>query len=612
MDVAGSLLLNGRISANGTAGNSQGAGGGAGGSVWLTAGTLAGTGTISANGGAGSQFGGGGGGGCVSLQYGVNRFSGLISACGGGGYAWGGAGTIYSKANSQTVGQVLVDNGGNSGTNTPLPFLSPCDLTIRGGAIACSPGPPLLLSNLFLNSGGAFTCLSTQTNLDVSVLGNAIIDSNSVMAVDAKGFGAGSGPGAGLVSNYIGSGASYGGNGGASSVSPGGAIYGTAQQPVDRGSGGGSGVGGGRGSEGGGAIRLAVGGTLTVNGRLSAEGGAGLQDDSGGGSGGSLWLMAGAIAGTGAIVAGGGDGELYSGGGGGGGRIAIYAPVHGFSGLVSAAGGAGFSPGQTGSVYYAASPAAPQVVSFTPVGVLTAAVSSAEIVFSTPMNPYSVVAPNIWLTAPGGLAVSNLTATAISPYEFQITFPAQTAAGNYALTVGPQVVDVLGQPLAQVYTGTFSIGWAVVQGTITDTNGLPVAGVLLQPDGAVPATTTDTNGNYVLGVPPVGTVHVAPWKAGLVFIPSSRAYTSVITPITNENYVATSTVAPVLTAQLQTTNFIMSWYGMSGVTYDVFQSTNLVNWLHRTSRAPSTNGPLQLILVINPNRNLFFRIQATY
>ena len=150
----------------------------------------------------------------------MNRFSGLISACGGGGYAWGGAGTIYSKANSQTVGQVLVDNGGNSGTNTPLPFLSPCDLTIRGGAIACSPGPPLLLSNLFLNSGGAFTCLSTQTNLDVSVLGNAIIDSNSVMAVDAKGFGAGSGPGAGLVSNYIGSGAGYGGNGGASADGP--------------------------------------------------------------------------------------------------------------------------------------------------------------------------------------------------------------------------------------------------------------------------------------------------------------------------------------------------------------------------------------------------------
>ena len=51
-----------------------------------------------------------------------------------------------------------------------------------------------------------------------------------------------------------------------------------------------------------------------------------LQDDAGGGSGGSIWLTAGALAGTGAIAADGGAGELYDGGGGGGGRIAIYTP----------------------------------------------------------------------------------------------------------------------------------------------------------------------------------------------------------------------------------------------------------------------------------------------
>ena len=78
--------------------------------------------------------------------------------------------------------------------------------------------------------------------------------------------------------------------------------------------------------------------------------------------------------------------------------------------------------------------------------------------------------------------------------------------------------------MSQVYTGAFSIVWAVVQGAVTDTNGLPVPGVLLQPDGGVPATTTDTNGNYVLGVPPAGTVRSCPRKTGLMFVPSSRTY----------------------------------------------------------------------------------------
>lgn len=523
--VTGVLLVNGQVSANGGAGLTQGSGGGSGGSVWLTAGTLAGAGIISANGGAGNELGGGGGGGYVSLQYGANAFSGTIAASGGGGYAWGGAGTIYTKANSQATGQVLVDNSGNYGTTTPMPYLSPFDLTVRGGAIVYPSGPYLILSNLFINAGGCFTCAKTQTNLDVAVLHNAVIDASGLVNVDGKGFAAGTGSGAGLTKNSIGSGAGYGGNGGASSVSPGGTNYGSMQQPVDRGSGGGFGYGGTAavGSEGGGAIRLTVGGTLTLNGSLSAEGKAGLQDDAGGGSGGSVWLTVGALAGSGAIMADGGAGELYGGGGGGGGRIAIHTPFNGFGGLVSVAGGAGASSGQTGSVFYEADSPAPQVVSSAPVGSFTAAASSAEIVFSTPVNPYSVAAPNVGLTAPGGVAVSGLTVTSLSPYQYQISFPAQTAQGDYTLTVGPQVQDLSGQPMSQVYTSKFSIVWAVVQGSVTDSNGLPVSGVLLQPDGGVPSTISDANGNYVLGVPPSATINIVPSKTNLMFVPSSRS-----------------------------------------------------------------------------------------
>ena len=616
ISVTGALLVNGRISANGTAGAGQGFGGGSGGSVWLTAGTLAGAGTISANGGAGNELGGGGGGGCISVQYGVNGFEGIMSAYGGGGYGAGGAGTIYTKANSQTMGQMLVDNGGQLGTNTSIAYLAPFDLTVRGGAIASPSAPYLLLSNLFINTGGSFTCLSTQTNLDVAVLRNATIDAGGAMTVDGRGFAIGAGPGFGLTSNSIGSGAGYGGSGGASSLLPGGVTYGSAQQPVDRGSGGGRGwqwQDTPAGGEGGGAIRFTVGGVLTVNGRLSAAGDAALQDDGGGGSGGSIWLTAGALAGNGAIAADGGAGELYDGGGGGGGRVAIYTPVNAFGGLVSAAGGFGVFPGQSGSIYSASTPPAPQVVSTAPSSALlvNAAVSSFIIQFSTVVNPASVSAATVALAAPGGVAVSNLVVSTVTPYVFQVSFPQQIARGGYVITVGPQVLDLYGQPMSQVYTGGFHIVWSLVQGVVTDTNGLPVPGVVLQPDGGIASATTDANGLYGLLLPPAGTIQVTPSAANLMFVPSSRTYNNVTGAVTNENYLAVSTIAPALTTQFQTNTCTLNWYGITGVSYQPLYSTNLVDWLPYNGALPGTNGMMQLLMPMDTNPSMFFRVGAS-
>jgi hypothetical protein len=613
MSVSGSLLINGRISANGNAGVGQGAGGGSGGGVWLSAGTLAGAGTISANGGAGNQLGGGGGGGCVSIQYGVNAFDGLISAYGGGGYASGGAGTVYLKANNQGMGQLVLDNGGQRGTNTPIAYLSPLDLTIRGGAVAYPSSASLIFSNLVINSGGAFTCISTQKNIDVAVLRNATIDAGGLMSVDGKGYLTASGPGAGVSANSTGSGAGYGGFGGASSASAGGVTYGSAQQPIDRGSGGGRGwQGTSVGGEGGGVVHLTVGGALTVNGRLSGGGNAALQDDGGGGSGGSIWLTAGALAGNGTIAADGGAGELYDGGGGGGGRIAIYTPMNVFNGPVSAAGGPGLFPGQSGSIYYGTLPTAPQVVSCTPTGVLNAAVSSLDVVFSTVVNPASVSAVDFFLTAPGGVQVSDLSVAALSPYSFRVFFPAQTAQGDYAINVGPQILDLYGQPLSQVYTGAFSIVWSLVQGTVTDTNGLPAAGVVLQPDGGIASTTTDTNGNYRLSLPPDVTIVVTPAATNLVFVPSSRSYVNVTGTVSNENYVAMSTVTPAVAMQVQTNSCVLSWNGITGVAYQPLYSTNLVDWLPYGDGLPGTNGPMQFVMPIDTAPQLYFRVGASY
>lgn len=613
LTVSGALLVNGRISANGSGGAAQGAGGGSGGSVWLTAGTLSGNGVISANGGAGTGYGGGGGGGRVALQYSVNSFTGTTSAQGGGGYAWGGAGTIYTKTASQSMGQMLIDNGGHYGTNTTVAFLQPFDLTVRGGAVAQPAGSYLVLSNLLLSGGGTLTCPRTQTNLDVTVLRNATIDDGSAITADALGYGAGAGPGAGQSTNSIGSGAGYGGQGGASSLLPGGPTYGSDQQPVDPGSGGGPGYGAQVGtSEGGGAIRLTVGGSLMVNGVIGANGNVGLEDDAGGGSGGSVWLTAGALAGAGTITADGGAGELYGGGGGGGGRIAIYTPLNVFGGLVSAAGGDGWMPGQVGSVYWAASPAVAEVVSIAPTGTYTAAVSTAEVVFSAPVNPYSVVSPGVLLTTPEGVIVSNITSTALSPYRFALSFDAQTAQGDYVLSVGPQVVDLYGQPLSQVYTGLFAIAWTTVGGSITDTNGLPMPDVMVQSDRGGEPALTDANGNYVLAVPPGGVVTVTPSKSGLMFVPASRSYTDVTVPITNENYLAVGTTLPTLTTEIQTNDLILSWYGLPGVSYQAYYSTDLAVWLPYDNPLLGTNGLLQFVVPMGTDPLRFFRVQALY
>ncbi len=615
--VTGILAVSGSVSANGKNGDIN-SGGGSGGSLWITAGTLAGSGTISANGGSGNGLGGGGGGGRIALGYTTSAFTGPVSACGGSGYANGGAGTIYTKANNQSVGQLLVDNGGLSGTNTPLssaygPPASPFNLTVGDGAVVCPQSSFPVLSNLNVTAGGLFITSSGQSNLDLMVLQNVDIATGGVIAVDAKGFAQASGPGAGQSAGGSGSGAGYGGLGGASATAaPGGTNYGSAQQPVDQGSGGGFGSGplyGG--SEGGGAIRLNVGGVLTVDGQISANGDWGIQDNSGGGSGGSIWVTAGTLVGNGQITADGGEGELYGGGGGAGGRIALYSHVNVFAGLVSVFGGEGDFQGANGSIFYSTNPPL-QVLSYTPAGIVSSGVSSVNLVFNEAPDPASFSGADVSLTTPNGpLDPGTFSISMLSSSSYQVSFPLQTAVGNYTFTVGTNINNLYGQPMSQVYTGAFTILLPVIQGAITGTNGQPVPGVLIQPDGGLSATTTDTNGNYALGILPGWSGTVVPSGDGFVFAPGSRVYTNLTTSVSNQNYVAVITIAPVVSVGLQATNLTMNWFGISGVTYQIYSSTNLVNWLPYGDAVPGTNGPVLLPIPINGEPMGFFRVQAS-
>jgi hypothetical protein len=614
--VAGTLAVNGRITSAGKNGDVN-SGGGSGGSLWITAGTLAGSGTISANGGAGNGFGGGGAGGRISLGYTTSVFTGPVSACGGGGYASGGAGTIYTKANNQSVGQLLVNNGGNAGTNTPLSAIygtptSPFNLTVGDGAVVCLQSSFPVLSNLTITAGGLVTSLSGQSNLDLMVLQNVDIAAGGAIAVDAKGFAQASGPGAGQSAGGSGSGAGYGGLGGASATAPGGTNYGSAQQPVDQGSGGGLGSGplyGG--SEGGGAIRLNVGGVLTVDGLFSANGDWGLQDNSGGGSGGSIWVTAGTLAGNGQITADGGEGELYGGGGGGGGRIAVYSRANFFTGLVSVFGGMGDFAGTDGTIFYSTNFSL-QVLLHAPAGIVSNGVSFVNLVFNEAPDSTSFSGTDVSLTTPNGpLDSDTFSVSMLSSSSYQVSFPLQTAVGNYTFTVGTNINDLYGQPMSEVYTGAFTISLPVIQGTVTGTNGQPVPGILIQPDGGLSTTTTDTNGNYALGILPGWSGTVVPSGGGFMFVPGSLVYTNVTASVSNQNFVAVITIAPFLSAGLQTTNLTMSWYGISGVTYQIYSSTNLVDWLPYGTAFPGTNGLVVLPMPTGGDPARFFRVQAS-
>ena len=580
---------------------------------------LAGTGVISANGGAGSgAAAGGGGGGRIAVVCLSNNFTGQLTASGGNGTYPGGAGTIYIFVTQEGGGKtLLVDNGGLMGANTPLSsdFWLPTalfDLDISGGATVVPLTPLPVLSDLNLGTNSTLTLPIEQTNLFVAVLQNASLAGN--LNVDRLGFGQTNGPGPGTSIANKGSGGGYGGNGGASSTgAPGGTNYGSATEPVDFGSGGGAGEDTATGgSEGGGALRLSVAGNLTVNGNVSANGDAGLQDDSGGGAGGSVWITAGTLTGTGDFSALGGNGVLFGGGGGGGGRIAIYAPTNDFTGTTNAAGGGGASPGQPGSVFLSSTLPNFQVVSQSPTGLVLNTVSQVFLSFSEAVAPASVYASTFTLNTPEGtLDPSSISAVPAGPATVCVSFPTQNVPGDYSIGAPVTLSSIFGAPLAQPFAGGFTVSVPTISGQVTGTNGAPVAGVLVQPDGGLIGSTTDTNGDYSIGVPPGWNGAVTPSLGSDMFVPPSLSYTNVTAPLTGQDYLMAPTVAPTVGSSLVGTNLTLNWLGIPGVSYQLWWSPDLVNWQALGSPVIGTNGPMQIALPLDLGPAAFFQVGAT-
>lgn len=331
LTVAQELVVNGRLSADGAPGGEYG-GGGAGGSLWLEVGRLAGAGAISARGGAGERDAGGGGGGRIALQADTDAFTGTVEACGGlGNPRPGGAGTVFRRRTSDPVGTLILDNCGTA-----------------GGFTEWDP-EVTLVDRLQLLRGGMLAPRPQSWPTTWRFLEDVRLDADGHISADSRGQGPDEGDGRSGTTTFGTGGASYGGSGG-NGRSLAGRTFGSPTQPTSPGSGAAEATNYEPGGNGGGALRLEFLGGALIDGTISANGGDG-GNYAGGGSGGSLWISAPRLQGTGSITAHGGKGAKDAGGGGGG-RIALYVTEDTFGGTVRACGASGdANPGGAGTVY---------------------------------------------------------------------------------------------------------------------------------------------------------------------------------------------------------------------------------------------------------------------
>lgn len=345
LEIAETLVINGRLSADGQVSGANN-GGGAGGSLWIRAPTLEGQGRISASGAPGiSTSHGGGGGGRIDVSETTNNFTGEIRIWGGHGtlksHVRGKTGTLalpLSNGTAWTILSFVVTNIAFWGGETPL-----SNVFVQTGGTLCLDAQSNRWTHIFdtltLDAGTPavttrVVCLGDHTAINaesggsstnrhgcgVTLIANVVtIPPWGELTADGYGFRDLSGPGTGGGQHNAGS---YGGRGGR--VSGTGVCYGSFSMPTALGSGGGS-----SGSVGGGAIRV-IAAVITNNGVITASGDEAVWNHAAG-SGGSLWLECGMLAGTGLVRAVGGYARNSRPGGGGRIALVLTNPVPGFS-----------------------------------------------------------------------------------------------------------------------------------------------------------------------------------------------------------------------------------------------------------------------------------------
>ncbi|EGD80128.1 hypothetical protein PTSG_13036 [Salpingoeca rosetta] len=239
----------------------------------------------------------------------------------------------------------------------PLPLdLDVGELVMRADSSIRAPSMFLRVNEAFMEGDSVLTTTARGPTLGDLLLPDApfkaeMLGAGDNITADGVLFGQGGGHG-----GYGGSHVIFG-----SEEDPikGGQAYGSYKTPRHPGSPGG-GVGGG---VGGSIMRVLVGLSLHLDGSLESMGADASAPNSGGGSGGSIWIETTTFAGHGVINATGGSG-MDRGGGGAGGRIGVHVRwLREFAGIYEAFGGFGGAPsnasgnfpgeaGAGGTVYY--------------------------------------------------------------------------------------------------------------------------------------------------------------------------------------------------------------------------------------------------------------------
>jgi hypothetical protein len=375
LTVQRTLTVNGIIRSDGSLPGEY-VGGAAGGSLLITTQTLAGSGKITANGSDSlasndpNRVSYGGGGGRVALIYqnvegGFDPLTQIEAKGGRGGLDFsrsGGAGTIYLQQ-SNAPSRLVLRSSAASGGFTLLSGVYNCEILLDSSLVYLAANTQLISleglnksqNNNLVVALGSFTTASGNFKIDaytlqaaealnftqLEILNNGVLTLSlaataeaslavtaSQLSIDVSSSIDMSGKGALATSAVsMGSGGSYGGPGGY--VAPGetNPLYGEYRTPALPGTGGAGYES--RASRGGGAIKLAISGTLDLQGKINANGEDGAVDAAiGGGSGGSVWINVGTLSGNGSISASGGSTSSHIAGkpasGGGGGRIAVY------------------------------------------------------------------------------------------------------------------------------------------------------------------------------------------------------------------------------------------------------------------------------------------------
>lgn len=288
LTVAGTLTLNGTLSAKGSNGVANG-GGGSGGSVRIQTGTLAGSGgRIDIRGGQGNGNGGCGGGGRVALKYSSDSYTGGISSLAidseGGfncGTKAGGAGTVLLTNGTSDTLKIANTNGVDNTTNShvwgseaaimvsteaddiilvnsdsgvyvapstnfhvpsaslnfPLrtasvPIWFSNDLTIdSAGKLSWDTNQIFSLNSLTMLNGSLLTHGSNgavkSVYLDLSLVTHMTMDAGSLVDVSARGHFSAGGTGRGTSTAVTTNGAGGGGYGGAGAAGDGGVAGGS-------------------------------------------------------------------------------------------------------------------------------------------------------------------------------------------------------------------------------------------------------------------------------------------------------------------------------------------------------------------------------------------------